>query len=77
MYVTTQQLVIIYVTGIKDGIKRFKVVAKAVDNSEVKETKTICNKDTGKKEALQWWTSSMWFSVSGGGHIHSWQPLCK
>ena len=68
-----------YLTGIKDGIKEFEAVAKAVGNSEleVKETKTACNKDTGEKETLQRWTRGMWFSVSGGGHIHSWQPLYK
>ena len=43
----------------------------------IEETKTSCNKDTGEKITLQKWTRGVLFSVSGGGHIHMWQPLYK
>ena len=64
--------------GIKDRIKVYEDTARAIDSGDkVKESKLICNKDTGEKETLQRWTRGLWFSVSGGGHIHCWQPLYK
>jgi len=65
--------------GIKDTIKVYEDTARAIDSGDkVQESKTtICNKDTGEKETLQRWTRGLWFSVSRGGHIHSWQPLYK
>lgn len=44
---------------------------------EVEETATACNKDTGEQKKMQKWTRGIWCCVSGGGHIHMWQPLYK
>jgi len=61
----------------KSQVLNYAEFAKSVDQSKVDAPALICNKDTGEKKALQRWTQGMWFSVNGGGHIHSWQPLYK
>ena len=64
--------------GTISSLQSYKKLAMAVDDTdEDPATKTSCNKDTGGKVTLQKWTRGTWFCVSGGGHIHMWQPLYK
>lgn len=64
--------------GTISGLTKYVDLAQSVDTTdEVPETQTKCNKDTGGKTTLQKWTRGTLFCVSGGGHIHMWQPLYK
>ena len=37
----------------------------------------LCRKDTGREKRLRKWSHGDQFSVRGGGHIDTWQPLYR
>ena len=71
----TQQSICFYIAT-SLTIAQYVHLSKEIDNAEeVETTRTNCNKDTGERHTLQKWSRGTFFCVSGGGHIHMWQPL--
>ena len=67
---------------VTSGYQWFLVVTRAPRHSyhhrhtdEDDASKTESNKDTGTRKKLQKWSRGHLFSIRGGGHIDTWQPL--
>uniref|UniRef100_A0A1X7V1C7 CxC5 like cysteine cluster associated with KDZ domain-containing protein n=1 Tax=Amphimedon queenslandica TaxID=400682 RepID=A0A1X7V1C7_AMPQE len=60
--------------GTSETILKFPELSTQLDDEDV-NAKSSCNKDTGEKRRLQWWTRGHFFIIRGGGHIDNWQPL--
>ena len=61
--------------GTSSVIRANPALSSQLDDGEEVTQKPTCNKDTGGKRTLQWWTRGHFFIVRGGGHIDAWQPL--
>ena len=55
--------------------RTFPKLSPDLDDGELADSHTVCNKDIGSKQQLQIWICGHLFIVRGSGHIDMCQPL--